>query len=35
MSINGGYKPLSIGRKGLKINPERIAEAKRIAKCIK
>jgi len=35
MSINGGYKPLAIGRDGLKITPERLAEAKRIAKCIK
>ena len=35
MSINGGYKPLAIGREGLKITPERLAEAKRIAKCIK
>lgn len=35
MAINGGYKPLAIGRRGLKIDPERLAEAKRIAKCIK
>ena len=35
MAINGGYKPLAIGRYGLKIDPERLAEAKRIAKCIK
>lgn len=35
MAINGGYKPLAIGKKGLKITPERMAEAKRIAKCIK
>ena len=35
MAINGGYKPLAIGKEGLKITPERMAEAKRIAKCIK
>ena len=35
MSINGGYKPLAIGREGLKITPEKLAEAKRIAKYIK
>ena len=35
MAINGGYKPLAIGREGLKITPEKLAEAKRIAKCIK
>lgn len=35
MSINGGYKPLAIGRKGLKITPERLKEAKEIAKCIR
>jgi predicted RecB family endonuclease len=35
MAINGGYKPMAIGRQGLKIDPERLAEAKRIAKCIK
>ena len=35
MAINGGYKPLAIGKYGLKIDPERLAEAKRIAKCIK
>jgi hypothetical protein len=35
MAINGGYRPTAIGRNGLKIDPERLAEAKRIAKCIK
>ncbi len=35
MAINGGYKPMAIGKRGLKIDPERLAEAKRIAKCIK
>ena len=35
MSINGGYKPLAIGRDGLKITPERLKEAKEIAKCIR
>ena len=35
ISINGGYKPLAIGREGLKITPERLKEAKEIAKCIR
>ena len=35
MSINGGYKPLAIGRDGLKITPEKLKEAKEIAKCIR
>lgn len=35
MAINGGYKPLAIGRDGLKITPERLREAKEIAKCIR
>ena len=35
MSINGGYKPISIGKEGLKITPERLKEAKEIAKCIR
>ena len=35
MAINGGYKPLTIGRDGLKITPERLKEAKEIAKCIR
>ena len=35
MSINGGYKPLAIGRDGLKITSERLKEAKEIAKCIR
>jgi hypothetical protein len=35
MSINGGYKPISIGKEGLKITPEKLKEAKEIAKCIR
>jgi len=35
MAINGGYKPMAIGRRGLKLDKKDILEAKRIAKCIK